>query len=140
MTPSPPAAMVKYIKEDTKLTKVGILHDTDAFGTGGADLVEKDAKEAGLTVVKREKFTTKDKDFTAQLLSLKNAGAEILVFYGPNPEDAAVIQRQYRQLGSPFKYLGSPIQPASKDALNLAREAAEGHLGRRRFRAGRRAR
>ena len=39
-------AMVKYIKEDTKFTKVGILHDSDAFGTGGADLVEKYAKEA----------------------------------------------------------------------------------------------
>jgi hypothetical protein len=27
--------MVKYIKEDAKLTKVGILNDTDAFGAGG---------------------------------------------------------------------------------------------------------
>jgi branched-chain amino acid transport system substrate-binding protein len=119
------AAMVKYIKEDTKFTKVGILHDTDAFGTGGADLVEKGAKELGLTVVKREKYTTKDKDFTAQLLSLKNAGAEIMVLYGTNPEDVAVIQRQYRQLGSPFKYMGSPSSQM-KDALNLSREAAEG--------------
>ena len=120
-------AMVKYIKEDAKLTKIGILHDTDAFGTGGADLVEKYAKETGLTVVKREKYTTKDKDYTAQLLSLKNAGAQIMVLYAPNPEDAAVIQRQYRQLGSPFKYLGSPSSQM-KDALNLAREAAEGIL------------
>ena len=79
------AAMVKYIKEDAKLTKIGILHDTDAFGTGGADLVEKYAKEQGLTVVKREKYTTKDKDFTAQLLSLKNAGTQIMVVYGPTP-------------------------------------------------------
>lgn len=119
------AAMVKYIKEDTKLTKVGVLHDTDAFGTGGADLVEQGAKALGLTVVKREKYTTKDKDFTAQLLSLKNAGAEIMVLYGTNPEDVAVIQRQYRQLGSPFKYMGSPSSQM-KDALNLSREAAEG--------------
>ena len=118
-------AMVKYIKEEMKLTKVGILHDTDAFGTGGADLVEKYAKESGLTVVKREKFTTKDKDYTAQLLSLKNAGAEVMVVYAPNPEDAAVVMRQYRQLGSPFKYLGSPSSQ-HRDALNLAREAAEG--------------
>ena len=119
------AAMVKYIKEDTKFTKVGILHDTDAFGTGGADLVEQGAKDEGLTVVKREKYTTKDKDFTAQLLSLKNAGAQIMVLYGTNPEDVAVIQRQYRQLGSPFKYIGSPSSQM-KDALNLSREAAEG--------------
>jgi branched-chain amino acid transport system substrate-binding protein len=36
-----------------------------------------------------------------------------------------VLQRQLRQLGSPFKFLGSP-SAASKDALNLAKEAAEG--------------
>jgi len=118
-------AMIKYIKEDLKLTKVGVLNDTDAFGMGGGDLVEKYAKEAGITVVKREKYTTKDKDYTAQLLSLKSAGAEIMIVYAPNPEDAAVIQRQYRQLGSPFKYLGSPSSQ-HRDALNLAREAAEG--------------
>jgi branched-chain amino acid transport system substrate-binding protein len=117
-------AMVKYIKEDTKFTKIGLLHDADAFGTGGADLVEKFAKEAGLTVVKREKSQTAAKDFTAELLAMKNAGAEILIFYG-HQEATAVIQRQMRQLGSPFKFLGSP-SAASKDALNLAKEAAEG--------------
>ncbi|MCE5282563.1 MAG: ABC transporter substrate-binding protein [Deltaproteobacteria bacterium] len=117
-------AMVKYIKDDTKFTKIGLLHDSDAFGTGGADLVEKGAKEAGLTVVKREKCVTAAKDFTAELLALKNAGAQILVFYG-HQEATALLQRQLRQLGSPFKFLGSP-SAASKDALNLAKEAAEG--------------
>jgi len=118
------AAMVKYIKEDTKLTKIGLLHDQDAFGTGGADLVEKYAKEAGLTVVKRMSTTTATKDLTAELLAMKNAGAEILIFYG-HEEATALLQRQMRQLGSPFKFLGSP-SAASKDSLNLAREAAEG--------------
>ncbi len=121
------AAMVKYIKEDTKFTKIGILHDTDAFGTGGADLVEQGVKAAGLTVVKRASYTTKDKDYTAELLGLKNAGAEIMVLYGTSDEDVALIQRQYRQLGAPFKYLGSPSSQA-EDALNLSREAAEGIL------------
>jgi len=120
-------AMIKYIKDDAKLTKVGVLHDTDAFGAGGADLVEKYAKEYGLNLVKREKYTTKDKDYTAQLLSMKNAGAEVMILYAPNPEDAAVVMRQYRQLGSPFKYLGSPSSQ-TKDALNLAKDAAEGLL------------
>ena len=119
------AAMVKYIKEDTDFTKVGILHDTDAFGTGGADLVEKELKESGLTLARREKYTTKDKDYTAPLLALKNAGAQIMVVYGTNPEDAAIIQRQYRQLGLPFKYIGSPSSQM-RDCLNLSREAAEG--------------
>jgi branched-chain amino acid transport system substrate-binding protein len=119
------AAMVKYIKEYAKLTKVGILNDTDAFGSGGADLVEQYCKESGLTVVKRVKFSTKEKDFTTLLLSLKNAGAEVMVVYAPNPEDVAIIQRQYRQLGSPFKYIGSPSSQM-RDCLNLSKEAAEG--------------
>ena len=117
-------AMVKYIKENTKFTKIGLLHDADAMGTGGADLVEKGAKEAGLTIVRREKTATGAKDFTAELLAMKNAGAQILVFYG-HQEATALLQRQVRQLGSPFKYLGSP-SAASKDSLNLAKEAAEG--------------
>jgi branched-chain amino acid transport system substrate-binding protein len=117
-------AMVRYIKENTKLTKIGLLHDADAMGTGGADLVEKGAKEAGLTIVRREKTATAAKDFTAELLAMKNAGAEILVFYG-HQEATALLQRQVRQLGSPFKFLGSP-SAASKDSLNLAKEASEG--------------
>ncbi len=122
------AAIIKYIKEDAKLTKIGLLHDTDAFGTGGGDLVEQYAKEQGLQLVRREKFTTKDKDYTAQLLSIKNAGAQIMVLYVPNPEDAAIILRQYRQLGSPFKFIGTPSS-IERDCLNLAKEAAEGILG-----------
>ena len=75
-------------------------------------------------MVKREKFGTADKDFTPLLLSMKNAGAQILVFYG-HQEATALFQRQMRQLGSPFKFLGSPSR-ASKDSLNLAKEASEG--------------
>ncbi len=121
------AAMVKYIKEDLKLTKVGILHDTDAFGTGGADLVEKGSKDNGMQMVRREGYTTGTKDFTAQLLNIKNAGAEVMVVYATNPEDTAVIQRQYVQLGKPFKYIGSPSSQM-KDCLNLSKENSEGLL------------
>jgi len=117
--------MIKYIREDMHLTKVGILHDADAFGTGGADLVEKGAKEAGLTVVKREKYNGADRDFTAQLLALKGAGAEVMVVYATAGPAIAVIQRQYRQIGSPYKFLGSPTS-AQENTLALSKEAAEG--------------
>jgi len=73
---------------------------------------------------KRAKTATGAKDFTAELLAMKNAGAQVLVFYG-HEEATALLQRQIRQLGSPFKFLGSP-SAASKDSLNLAKEAAEG--------------
>ena len=117
--------MIKYIKEDMKLAKVGLLHDADAFGTGGGDLVERYAKENGLTVVKREKYAGTDRDFTAQLLALKTAGTEVMVVYATAGPAIAVIQRQYRQIGSPYKFLGSPTS-AQENTLNLSKEAAEG--------------
>ena len=90
-------------------------------------MVEQYAKERGLEVVVREKYTTKDREFTAQLLALKNAGAEIMIVYGTNPEDVSVIQRQYRQLNPGYLYLGSPSS-GMKDALSLSKEASEGLL------------
>ena len=122
------AAMVKYIKEDMKLTKIGLLHSAEAFGTGGADAVTQFAKEQGLTIVAREKYTLGDKDFTAQLLKIKNAGAEVLIPYVLGHDDHAIVNRQYRQLGSPYKYISTPAI-AMKDVLNLSRESAEGLLG-----------
>jgi len=117
-------AMVKYIKEEMKLTKVGILHDTDAYGSGAADIIEREVKAMGLTLTKRERYTTKDRDFTAELLSLKNAGTEVMCQYG-HAEETAVVMQQYRNLGSPFKYIGSPGS-ANQDCLKLAGGAVEG--------------
>lgn len=42
-------------------------------------------------------------------------------------EDIAVVLRQYRQLGSPYQYVGPPANGA-KDTLALAQGAAEGIL------------
>ena len=119
-------AMVKYIDEDMKLRSIGILHDSDGFGVGGADLVERGAKERGMAIVGREKYTKGEKDYSDRMVSLKNAGAEVMVVYG-HAIEAAWIQQQYRQLGSPFKYLGSPASQ-TKIALERSKEAAEGLL------------
>jgi branched-chain amino acid transport system substrate-binding protein len=119
------AAMVQYIKNDMKLNKVGIINDSDAFGHGGGDLVEQYSKEQGLTVVRREEFTAGTKDFTAQLLAIKSAGAQVLVAYPTRPDDAAVIERQYAELGRPYQFMGDP-GCAEADTLSLAKDSATG--------------
>jgi branched-chain amino acid transport system substrate-binding protein len=122
------AAAVKYIKEDLKLTKIGLIYSNEAFGTGGADLVEQFAKTQGLTVVRRETFTLGDRDFTGQLLSIKRAGAEAIVPYSAGTVEVAKIHGQYRQLGSPYKYVGI-AGFAMKHVLGLSREDSEGLTG-----------
>jgi branched-chain amino acid transport system substrate-binding protein len=118
-------AMVKYVKEELKLGKLAILHDSDAFGTGGADLVEKGAKDSGLAVSRREKYSTGDNDYTPQLLNIKNSAPDIMVLYGTNASDDGKIIKQFRQLGLGFKILGSP-SVAQNITINLAGQALNG--------------
>jgi branched-chain amino acid transport system substrate-binding protein len=122
------AILTKYIKDELKLTKIGIIYSNEAFGTGGADAIEQYAKPLGLTVVARERFNLGDRDFTAQLLNLKRAGAEVMIPYSAGTDEIARLIVQYRQLGTPYKYVGPPAI-GNKTVLDLAKEAAEGLIG-----------
>ena len=122
------AILVKYIKEELKLTKIGFIYSNEAFGTGGADAIERNAKAQGLKVVAKERFNLGDRDFTAQLLAVKRAGAEVMIPYSAGVNEVARLTVEYRQLGSPYKYV-SPPAIAVKAFLDLAGEAAEGLVG-----------
>ncbi|HEX2922791.1 MAG TPA: ABC transporter substrate-binding protein [Chloroflexota bacterium] len=119
------AAIVLHIKENLKLTKVGIINDTDAYGAGGGDLVDKYCKEQGLQMVRREQFTAGTKDYTSLLLAMKSAGAQVIAAYVTRPEDAARVAEQYRGIGSPFEFVGAP-QFGERDTLSLAKGATVG--------------
>jgi branched-chain amino acid transport system substrate-binding protein len=118
-------AIARFATEELKLTKVAILHDSDAFGTGGADLVEQTLNEKKLSVAKRERYVGGDKDFTAQLTNIKNANPDAMVLYATNTSDDGVILRQVRQLGLPFKLVGSPSTGVTV-VYDLAKEAQDG--------------
>jgi branched-chain amino acid transport system substrate-binding protein len=101
-------AMVNYALNDLKATKIAILHDSDAFGTGGADIIEEALKKAGKPAVTRQKYTTDTQDFTAQLLAIKSAGADTLCLYTTNQKDGSVILRQIKEQGLKLNVIGSP--------------------------------
>jgi branched-chain amino acid transport system substrate-binding protein len=121
-------AMVEFLVNKLNIKKIGILHDSDAFGTGGADVVEATLKDMGLQAVRREKFRTGDKDYAAQLLNIKNAGAEALVSYGTNAEDVAIYLRQRRDVAPNLTVIGSP-SAVSEVAFKLGGDAIEGVYG-----------
>ncbi|GAC1319953.1 MAG: ABC transporter substrate-binding protein [Chloroflexota bacterium] len=118
-------AAADFAVTDLKLSRVGILHDSDAFGTTGADLVEQALKKAGKDVVRRESYKTGDKDFTAQLLSLKQANVDGLIMWGTNSEDDTVIIRQIREQGLTVKLIGSPSWSQAV-VVSLAKDAVDG--------------
>lgn len=111
--------------QNLKLTKVGITHDSDEFGVGGKDIIEKTVKDLGGTVVDIESYNSNDKDLAAQLTNIKNKGAQVIIDWG-HPSQSATLQRQNKQLAINLPIIGSPGMgmPAT---IQLAGDAANGN-------------
>jgi branched-chain amino acid transport system substrate-binding protein len=76
--------------------KVAFMHEASAWGQGAAPVVQAAAKNAGLTFVGTETFNVGDTDMTAQLMRLRTAGAETIVYYGLDAETDALLRSMER--------------------------------------------
>jgi branched-chain amino acid transport system substrate-binding protein len=97
----------EFVAKDLKLKKVGLLGIEGDFGEGGMRAAAAALDKLGVQVVGRQSYRSADKDMSAQLLSLKNAGAEAIILFPYSPE-VSIILRQRRQLA-----LGIPLVGAS---------------------------
>jgi branched-chain amino acid transport system substrate-binding protein len=117
-------ALGKYLTQDKGFKKVAIVNDTNEFGTNYANEVEKVLRSANAGPVVRETYATSDKDFSAQLLKVQNAGADAVVLSGQFTEGALILTQ--------MKQLGIQLQAAGPDGLifpkliELAGDAADG--------------
>jgi len=89
-------------------------------------LAAKAAQEMGLKPVAVESHNAEDKDFSAQLGRLRDAGAQMVILWTHDNESALIV-RQAKQLGLPMKFAGSTSlsQPVF---VKLAGDAAEGAI------------
>ncbi|MFO7248882.1 MAG: ABC transporter substrate-binding protein, partial [Bacillota bacterium] len=87
------ARIWQYLK-DKGLTKVAIVHDSNAYGTAGKEALVKLAKDFGIAIVATESYNTKDQDMTVQLTKVKNAGAQAMVVWGTNPGPAIIAKNR----------------------------------------------
>ena len=117
------AGMTNFAVKDKKGKKIAILHASDAFGTGGAEQIVNNLQKMGMTPVANEQYPKDAKDFTAEILKIKQAGPDAVLMYIQNPSDTAVILKQIRSLGLTVPIVGSPslgnqtaMETAGKDA------------------------
>lgn len=118
------AKVLDYLKNTLKVKKIAILHDSNAFGTGGADELSQKAQGSGIEVVSRESYGSTDTDMTAQLTKIKGTPAQAIVVWGTNPGPAS-IAKNMQQLGMTIPYIGSH-GIANKKFIELAGPAANG--------------
>lgn len=119
-------ALIAYARNELKAgEKTAVFYANDDFGKSGQARVVAQMAALGLKPVAVESHNPSDKDYSAQLAKLQKSGAELVILWA-HDTDAALILRQARQFGLPFKFAGAVL---SEDAfLKLAGSAAEGSM------------
>ncbi len=120
--------MANYAYNEVGAKKVGfIIEKTNDYAVGLAKFFEDTFTE--LTgdenaIVYKGYYQTGDQDFTAQLTSLKESGAEA-IFAPGNFTESALIMKQAKELGIDLPILGGDTWE-TPEVLDIAGEAAEG--------------
>ena len=111
--------MVKAAVDVIKAKKPGILYIQNDFGQGGAQTAAKRLEAAGIPVVGMEAYGQNDKDFSAQLLSLRSKGADTILIFN-YPQDGALVLRQAKVLGfkMPLVTSSAALVPAALQLLS----------------------
>lgn len=112
--------MAQYVKT-LKATKPGIMYIQNDFGQGGAQAAAKQLEAAGIAPVGTEAYGQNDKDFSAQLLRLRQKGADVILTF-VYPADGALLLRQIKALGlkTPVVASSATFLPASLQLLSPA--------------------
>lgn len=116
----------KFIINTLKLKKVAVLKDVkNAYSTGLSDFFEKEFKSMGGEIVEIQSFQAGDKDFKAQLTSIKAKNPEA-IFIPAYYTDVNLISIQAREIGITVPLIGSDGWESEKLTEGKAKDALEG--------------
>ncbi|HSO47112.1 MAG TPA: branched-chain amino acid ABC transporter substrate-binding protein [Rhizobiaceae bacterium] len=115
-----------YIAQNFKDAKVAVVHDKTPYGQGLADFTKKTMNDAGMTEALYEGVNTGDKDFSALIAKMKEAGVSVVYFGGLHTE-AGLIMRQMADQGLKATFMsGDGI--VSNELASIAGDAVDGTL------------
>ncbi|GEO85612.1 MULTISPECIES: branched-chain amino acid ABC transporter substrate-binding protein [Alphaproteobacteria] len=116
----------KYIFDNFKDGKVAVIHDKTPYGQGLADETKKAMNALGVTEVMYEGITAGDKDYSALISKMKEAGVTVVYFGGLHTE-AGLILRQMADGGLKAVMMsGDGI--TSNELASIAGDAVNGTL------------
>ncbi|MGX5667924.1 ABC transporter substrate-binding protein [Rhizobium daejeonense] len=119
--------LVKYMVEKMGVKKVGVAWANTEFGKGGHQAFLDEAQKAGLEIVVDVPSEQAQADFSADVLKLKNSGAEAFFVYYTE-EECARFLREARKQGLDKPLVGETTLIGHK-VIELAGDAANGAMG-----------
>jgi len=119
-------ALVAFLREIVKPKTMAILYESSAFGTSGAEAMEKDAQaKLGARIVLKEKFETGAIDFRPLLAKIREAQPDV-VYTVSYANEAQLLMKQAKELRVDAKlYAGGAAGFAIPEFINGAKDAAE---------------
>ena len=98
-------AAAAYAKE-LGCKKLGLFFNNDDFGTGAEGVIKQYCADNGMEYVE-EGHNTGDKDFTPQVMKMKDAGVDTVIIWTHDAE-LAIHARQIYELGLDVQVVSSP--------------------------------
>lgn len=126
-TPHTDRMAVQKVYEDMKkegVSKVGLIAGAGGFDKSCLANAQEQAANYGLGIVASEQYGKDDTDVTPQLVNIRNAGAEAVLFCGFGAP-SVIVTRNFAQLGLEAR-LYHNHGSCSKQFVEGAGEAAEG--------------
>lgn len=115
-----------YLSANFKDAKVAVIHDKTPYGQGLADETKKALNAGGVTEALYEGINIGDKDFSALIAKLKEAGVSV-VYYGGLHTEAGLLMRQFSDQGLKATFMsGDGI--VSNELASIAGDAVDGTL------------
>ncbi|MBN2124948.1 MAG: ABC transporter substrate-binding protein [Deltaproteobacteria bacterium] len=121
--------MIDFIKDNLKVTQVGIIHDANEYGSRSAESFQEiiGRRAPAVKIVGVEKYQSSDRDMSAQLINLKNAGSQCIVIWGVGFAPAVIV-KNWHQLGMKDIRLMGGAGMGSYKMIESLGEAGEGLL------------
>ncbi len=118
-------ALVSFLREVVKPKTIAILYESSAFGTSGAEAMEKDAQKLGVKVVLKEKFETGAIDFRPVLGKVRAAQPDV-IYTVSYANEAQLLMKQIKELRVDAKlFAGGAAGFAIPEFIDGAKDAAE---------------
>ncbi len=115
----------RYLVNDLKKKAPGIIAVADDYGLGASKGIQETLAGLNVKAVAVTSYAPSDKDMTAQLLQIKDAGADSIILFG-RPADVAVVMKQMDELGITLTLIGNSSTVAQTTLANLSAQAANG--------------
>src|SRR6201989_886187 len=114
-----------YLVTSLKKTKPGIMAVADDYGLGASKGIQAALSALSVTPVAVTSYAPSDKDMSAQLLEIKDKGADSLILFG-RPADVTLVLKQMGDLGIKLTAIGNASMVAQTTLNNLSATEADG--------------